>query len=153
MMADGILWRRTDADAHTTAGACTRFDHGTGSAIFFDHAHGAFYRAVVYAEGAGVSLPRQAGLTIDRRMRHRDGKLMTKHSRFAGVDAGQLAAHHAWRSQSINHRSALSSFASGFWSGANGPRRADVDAVAASRAGRKELPLGYGAGRPLEQPK
>ena len=120
-MTDGISRRWAYADTDATSGACIRFDHRARSAIIVDHAHCAIDGAVIHTEGACVSLPGQAGITIDRSMRHLDGKFMAKDPGIAGIDARQIAAHDTWSTQGINHRGALPCWAGCFRGRTNGP--------------------------------
>jgi hypothetical protein len=152
-MTDGISRRWAYADTDATSGACIWFDHRARSAIIVDHAHCTIDGAVIDTERARLSLPGQAGITIDGSMRHLDWKFMAKDSRIAGIDARQIAAHDTWSTQGINHRGALPCWAGGFRGRTDGSWRAGIDAVAASRTCGKKLSLGHGTGRSLQEPQ
>ena len=100
---------------------------------------------MINAEGARLPLPRKAGHLIDGGLSHFQRNLEPQYARLAGSDAWCVTAHDASLPHGINHGRASSTWTGRFWCCANRLRGTCLDAIAASRAGLKELTFGHRA--------
>ncbi len=147
-MIDGVAGRWADLHANAAPGAGVAVDVG---AVRFVGLDGSGDRALVDAESAWLTLPREARNGIDACGGHRGWQLGPQNTRGAGCDTRSLTAHHTGLSQRVDVGRSGSFLAGFLGCPPNGAGRARPHAVTAPRTGGEKLTFGHGPRRALEQ--